>query len=711
MTVRCTLAGIPLSLRAGDQHEFPLRAGVNPTQVIFQMTSSRANAILDAAKSSFPARSRPTYSHAGEAPPIGPLTFAISSGGRTAEVKGLYVVAVMPGDSPNTLGLMVADRRWLWRRVFIERSYNVPIKSGEWRIVSGKMVPLQIAKMSPDRVYRKNSLKNLERPWKAFEVCEDILDALCGAGNYDVSSFDLNTVVQGVHIRDQGTSAAHRVRSLLPGLDFVPLPDGRIKALNTIDRSEIAVAQAVDKRGHWGPWWKDVDYRWARPARVHAHFEREIEMRFDYNAGSSPTYTPGREEPRLEMIIVNPVPELELTSGRTVAYGSLVEFELWLASIAALKDWPMVKKGAKGTEPLGALTDERIRRWYLSGMSHLFHSYALSENAGTIDIKWAKRIGRIQQDWRRTFQISPKWREKIRQIRPTRVALLDEENAVRAKAMAYFDHTIKPSFRSIAVGTASKIGWEIDGYAADLSDMGPSPAEVTILDQDSKVIRVTPRVDVFGVGVAIAPGHVSGEIPVASAGDILAAWGQVSLDSDWALAVIMSIIPDAPNDEGRLHRETVGGPAVAEIAYPTLTKGLATGSDGPTWSVFAGETTARFGWIDSRAEEIKNSVWTGGQISRDLMVNPKEVNGAALAHAARIYALLSNRGQGQLTISLDGSITPTGNLKEVTHGVRFDGRKAVAYTRLVMPPPSVRPSVWSVMPESARRILMRMVQE
>ena len=115
------------------------RVGAEPSSRIFQMTPGQVQEVLRRARDQYDTRSRPTYERGDEAA-SGPVTFRVKQGNVNLQIHGLFVAAPRPGASPTHDAVEVLDRRWLWRRIFIEASYNVPLSSGERQIEGDRYV-------------------------------------------------------------------------------------------------------------------------------------------------------------------------------------------------------------------------------------------------------------------------------------------------------------------------------------------------------------------------------------------------------------------------------------------------------------------------------------------------------------------------------------------------------------------------------------------
>lgn len=700
------LGGVPLSIDVGQDHGWTITSGVKPFMAIFDVSTGRAVAIKERGKTQLADAHGPQGGTRtrDQAARVGPLSFEIRVPNKTPlEIKGLYVLSDQPGTNRNKRGVLIADRRWLWPKIRVERSYNMRRRTGEFRLLQGDVTPIQVAAKAPDYAYRRATM-NGEKPWTAREVLEDVLLELCGEGGWVIDGdLPIQDTIEGLYLRGDGDAMLERVLGFLPGTSVYPHPDGKIHVYNTLKNGEINAAMSAGTP-RWGTGnWLVVDRSLIRPKRVHVYFGRELEVRFDYlESGVQGTRTRGREPRSLENVLPCPDPLLTLADGRTVAMGTWITVEEGLAAWAALADFPAEK---------GPLDQARIRRFYMTGLAFLHHLFAMQVGTHEINQTWARRINAIQEHWRRTFRVLSPWRDKIRSFRGYRVAIVDQENGTRARSDAYFDHVVKLGARGLTKNEqGDDCGWNTTSWAEDLADAKVAPADVEVLDEENGVIRITPRLDLGGLAVAIAPGTVN-EIPKASAGEITTLWGKVHLDEDWKLALVVTVVQDVPNDLGRLHLETVTASQAIALLPGVAPPPPGTGPDVET-GVDEGIDTARFAWVDAESAAIEEAIFTGVAPPVGLMINPETVRELAVAQAARVYSLLLDRGEGSFAVSLKPDVVPVGALQQVTHRVsRPSEREVITTTALVMPPIVVPPSVTSLLSESVRRTVQRLVQQ
>lgn len=701
---RVTLGGVELSLREEDEHGWTEQAGTKPAMRTFVLSRHRAEAIFARGGeqlSSGDARTRTRTSP----PPVGPLEFIIESENRpTLRVAGLYVIATQPGDDDNTLGVLVADRRWLLQRELVDRVYNARRPSGERRLIGADLVPIEVATTVADFTYRRTSLKEDGTPWTARDVLDDVLLECLGPGGWvydDEPPF--SEPVETFSPPKRGDEAVAAALALLPGMDIYPGADGRIHVYNTLSGADLAAAPAAGRIVAGSGMYQLVDRRLARPAEVAVYTDREQELRVDVFERESVTIVRGREPAIAENVVKIPDSSLTLTDGRVVHQGT------WITIEQALDAWA-ADTANPTNNPNGPLTFDMLLACYPAGFTYLQNLYAMDVPMASGNPIWGARIKALEEHFRRTFRLLPAWTDKIRSLRAYRVAVLDAENGTPAPSPAFFDYVVKPSTRGLAMRGQdnSKAGLIHEDWAELLADAKPGPADVDVIDPVNGIFRISPRTDLTGFGERILLGTLDGDAPIFTAGDVRSAthlWSQVGMSSEFRLSTVLTVVPDAPNNEGRLHREIVS-PAEAQDAL-----GIELGEcGGPPWHTFASDTTARFAWLDGKKDALLEAVYTGAEPPAEALTNPEQVRDVAVAQAARVYALLADRVEGQWAVSLNPEVTVAGSIRSVTHSVKRLGLTYLLLTRLSAPPILSAPSTLALLPDATRRALRRLVQ-
>ena len=680
------IAGVDLCLRGGDTCLWALTAGVGPFQREVVLGRATAEKILERA-----------------GPRGGPVDVEIVWANDSVKVSGVWVLRNGPGDDPrNTLSLLLSDGRVWWPRRPVVREYNVRRRSGDMRLLDGEVTPLQVRRRVADVDYVRATLRDQKTLWTAAQALVDVMSVV-EPGGFVPGPVLLQDVVLDTRIRLPGPEALSVVLGLLPGTLPAPTLGGRFTSVNELDGSEVAAATALGDptSGSWG-----VPNTSAMiPKRGKVYFDREWEIRVDAEESGSlvtrPAVRPGREEPLAENVA-------RVTDPTLTVNGESVQAGTWIPLLTRLLPALQAKNDAPPAAN-GALDAARLRRHHLAGMSGLLRLFMAGNPPGAVDQLWARRLSEIQGSYRRVFRILPQWMDKVASVRATRVAVADPETGTRARADAFFDHTVKPSNLGLAAeaGGRHDLHWSVTSWAANLRDAKVAPAEVEILDEQLGVFRVDPVPDEFGFGAVVAPGTLVDPVRAdpSSGAKTKLLWNQTSLADPWQLSVVLSMTQASPADRSRMHAEEVS----LEQALALLPGAMAPRANGPDYDLLCGDVTVKSAWRDEDRAQILEAFWTGKAQPLGLVVNLETVKAAAVAQLARAVAPLLPRGRGEFRVGLRGGVAPTGNLKVVTYGISVGqgGAGAVAWVQATMPGTTSSPSLMSLLPERVRRSLAR----
>jgi hypothetical protein len=325
------------------------------------------------------------------------------------------------------------------------------------------------------------------------------------------------------------------------------------------------------------------------------------------------------------------------------------------------------------------------------------------------DLIWRQRIAAIRKSWRIMFRIRRQWKDRIRSVRAYRAAVIDVETGTRAPSEAYMPYIMRPTYRTLSKvkqGEKTDAVFQVDGYADRLDAGQVAPASVRVVDEDNGILTVKLFTDAWGESDFLLPGSTS-TVTTQSGGDLRALFHDITLDSGFKMAVVLSCIQASPNDETRLHHETVT-PAQAQTF---LGGDVEIGEcNGPEWTIQikASLDVARYKWDEDLKGAIHACFFDGkDELAPDaLMVNRKYIRDLAYAAAARIYARLLDRVEGSMATGINHNVEPLGSIQTVTHSIGPDG----AGSTMLSSPPELRgPELFAFLPQSTRRAIQRMV--
>lgn len=689
------IAGVPISPRTLPQWE--LSVGVEPFQKIFNVERKRGLSIFN--------------KFGGE-----PTTIQIGE-----EVySNVYVTSTTAGSDRHHIGLIVQDSRWLWPATIIQRGYNVRQRTGEVqrKPAADNKDLIENVRLINDVKYFEWSL-NGEIPWTLAEAFRDVFNAM---GIFQFIADDLSK--RSIPLEDfeepEALTADQMLARLLqyaPGFAITLLPDGTPLVFDRTDNSEVAVVDSLPPPIQGTGWIELANRKFERPMKVEVYLTIEQEVRFDYTEPSNNTTVApqvrGREEPTLENILPIPTKSLTFPDGVELFEGSWITFAKLFTAIDIDTNDPGGR--VKLSSYLDEFNNDAIRRAYLTPVQ-LENRFIKDPNNEEPIRFWADIIHGALENWRRTFRITKPWRDRIRSYRANRVGIVSEETRSRAPARAYTSYSVQPTkrmYHQANVGPRYKQGWTFDGYREDLSDPEaiPAPSIIKVPDQDNGILKVVLKTGPYGEEEKVIPG-IPEQLPeIYGAGhfrDVILTNDEVSLEEGWQMAVVLTVVKAAPNNSGNLHKvevtpqeaESFLGSQIGECRGPVLQVKV----------VASPTTTARFIWDDARADEIKESFFTGAPMPEELLNNREHVEHIAKATAASVYSALLDRHEGGYDFSQRSSVkglVPTGSIGKISQRTT---PKSTVRTRVELPRIFEQQDFLAYLPAETKRAVMGVVQ-
>lgn len=676
--------------------------------------------------------------------------------GTTARIKEVYILHQLPSDSPHRVSFLVADKRWLWAYKLIVRDYNIPRKTGD-RTAAKEMVPVETQTILDKYDFLPYSLNGATK-WTAKAAVEDVLkqldDSDDGGAPFQIESFPIEDgegqfSLQGVRVRDSGAVALSRLLSYVPGAEVYVNVDGRVTLFDGADLGEAERHFSSLPPSTWaGDWAGIIDRKAIRPSKVIVHYQREVEVVWDYQddySEGSQLLNPDRNAPFLENVIptTDPVTEVLVydpekgSSDETasVPSGTWVEFKKLLASMEL-------------DRPAGApWTFATLQRYWVSGDLDGVMGGLDLDNFTQINV--SLRIQSIKQHFRQMFRVNRRYMERVRDILAIRVALLDPVLGARAKAAVWGQACIIPSEKGKRIyprldPDSLGVFRNVDMLArftagARLIDTEPGPAEVNIRDTDLGIFGIEWKLDPYGKTAGYVPSQLVGELtgqpvvptrnlarqddlPMGHGIRVEGGTNAVFLDPSVQMKVMMTIIPAAPNNARQFHRVEVEASDVADIFRTDF---RIQGGDGPPLEVFVSpnEMTARFGWQDDALAEgtVQNLLGLNSDDDPDAGIEGTDLPGFVLANeerhlteharsvAAEVLAPFSDSIQGAVTTRLpENGLTLKGNMASAT--LRVEGAPSAKVDTVHVFPGQQKPLPrFAVLPDSVRAIVLGVV--
>jgi hypothetical protein len=662
---------------------------------------------------------------------VGKRTSLVVAGEKDGFTASCYILGVTQGAHPAVLMFTIADKRWLWPRTHILRRYNCRRKTGDRRLLT-EGVSERIAITVDDYYYEVATLYKHASLWTIKDALTEILKAI-EDGEPDTSGVKFREIpFENVELDDPGDAAIDHVRALSTGINVYVTLDGTTKLLDETDLD--SATKELKKFGDpvVGKGIAATTVRaGVRPAYVDVLFSVEQELKFlnvEEGGGYYAVPAASKKERYIENVIQ--VPDLGLyVGGRWVTKGTWITvdeaFTAWNAARKFTSPNPMIQTG------LFPWSHATIQKLWFSNLEEIFTNIGLVSTQSNDE---ADRLAAIRQCYRTCYRISPYWMNRIKNLIPSRVAIVDTENGVRAPGMIFADYAVSPGMRAV-FGNADNAGWwrnVTDAFSETLSDCKYCPAVLTVEDEQLGIVRFNFATGTQHMWNSVLPcalddpptaDYRKGKTaPIFTGG---AVYGTTSASTALATGhrcgFVLTATPSAPNNNDQLHRVRIFASDVGSMGIE------ATPATGPGMEVRVGigataASVARFAWSDNYAKSIDamfgvSDPGTGGRpkyagtaalAEAGLLVGADETNQIAKSIAAAVYSSLTDRVVGTQSMRLGkATLKPTGNLVEVVFSV--DGQGAMN-TSGNFNPTAGRVDVTSLLSSDVRRKLLRLAQ-
>ena len=703
--------GLPLLRSKAAQ--WTLRYGPQPNIEMFDMTPDDAVKLHDA---------------------FGPLTLTMTTpDGAPVTVTNLWCLNILPGPNPYISTVVIADRRCWWSYKWVgPKRYNHRREIGSKRLFASDQA-IRPDSLAPDIAYWPETLIAKKRVWNAAAMMQDVLEevALCETGlksgqmrflfdeRLDPSK---RLPIEDETIDGAGDLAVAQALAFMPEADIYIDYEGVLIVTSKATGDEAKVVAALMPEMRETTHTDLVLNRNIRPREVHVLFSIEAEVRFDFveQASASSTTTELQELRRVENVL--PIPDYTLAvSGKTLVQGT------WITMDQAFVAWGNMP--IEGTAK--ALDHVFCQRAFVPGMD-LWEALGIFGRRD-YNADWIKRISYVEEHYRTTFRINPKWTSKWLSFRANRVSTVNPLTGTRAPSPVYGDYCIIPSQKVRWRDSKAKhpLDWAINRSAYPSSgnldsSAETSPAVLSILDHDQGIIHVDYVLDPMRRREMVLPSQVVIEsMPTSDLTQTTRsiAWNAVvnavnppRLSPSLKVAVVVSAVPGVGKNQ--LYRITVK-PADVSPLVPQFVRSQMNDARGPAMEVRIGPQMerARVVWDDSRATDTEKlfGVTDGVPNLSGMVLNEGESTGTtgaslnriAKARAAAVYSSLADRYEMEMTGYMNGNVYPAGYGGELTHRIDPQG---VATTSLAMPRQVQPLDLRAFLDSSTRQAMDKLVQ-
>jgi len=730
-----------------------LRSGTSPVIGSFEMIPEDADAL---------------FQNGGRKSPV--TLKIIPPQGNPVTVSNLWILNIAPGPNPFIVSVTVADRRWFWSYAHTLRRLNMRRRVGNKLAIASDQAPVQLNQSIPNFDYWPWSL-NSGAVWQAVDVIRNVMTSqvdgiLAKERQYwgvmadltidnRITSGGSSTPIEDLQLDDSGDGALARIMKYLPEAEVTVDYDGTVIVFSRSGGDEADLYNAILPEIPGGGHAALVSNAALRPSKINVKFTPEVEVRFDAleNATASATGsanhdvdttvgpTGGSIKVSYKRQLDNVLPSVDYqlnVNGNTIPMGVYIlmddAFNSWgnlpIAGQATKLDHPLIQKAFVPYMDL----------W--SKLNKIGQQPGPNGNADP----WVERIAAVQNNYRITYRIPSAWRNQMFSMRAYRVATIDPQSGMRGPSLVYGDYCLvysqRQQARNAQAGNVFDWAQNRSGYPASGildSTAAPSPAYVTVIDEDQGVIHFNYRIDINRLIEMILPSKLKVDGNAMPTTDVTnrdraitfdtlnKAGGYASLSPSFQAAVVLTCVPASPNNINQLYSVSVTPGDVQGLIPQGAQSGLLN-AQGPEMDIHCGLDTARIMWLDSRSSDIEALFGiAGGAASstpltpnlKGLVINGEDgslTTGASLvnlarAEAAKVYASLVDHYEGTVTGGMNGNVHLNGMTTDITHRLDPNG---MTTTQLTLPSTFERFSkqidVFRWLSSTSRAVILKLVQ-
>lgn len=690
-----TLGGVVLL--ANSPISWSLTRGTEPVQKVFLMGASDAEELF-------------IQKSVGGGNPVVQLKIDSSDG--QIIVNNLHVLYAKPTNHEDIVAVKVSDVRYLLRRVFVDKKYNIVRKDvGQTPgRVDGVGLGFQQG-FTPELKYLPHTI-NKDKPYSAIEILADILKLLPPSSesknsipNFDIQWKEDKLRINNIIIKNTLDEAIERALHKIPGAEITLDLNGDYIIYDStalLENPEISKVKNIIRGMELS---RVVNLSGTRPKVINNQFVPEVELRLDGTEGI--TNTSGQ----IDLVNVAPCPDAELIllSGEKVLRGTYVPLEdlmaAWNRDAATL---PQLRQKTPFT------FDNIQKMWFRpSVLNSLINADGNNPNPII-----AMRLATILSNYRTTWQMQKELRDRLESWKPYRLGFTSLQGSL-ADSPVFVDWHWMYNFHARTT-TKQDLGVSFKGYSKSLKGVtSASPFKIQVIDQTLGVLSIIPRADLrlftdtISVGGLLnaRPGVVNTQsAPVADIkqeklGGLGIIKDNYALEPTFAFSTIISAIPNVPNDDRRAYTLPISPKDVSDI---NSLKNIGE-CGGPKWVnriAYNPRTSAWFAWDETRTDRVSalfsDRDITGYTVDWGKPINEDYLKELAKSSSAVIYEQLLDRKIGAVIGELNADIKMAGTIDFITHTLATNGMIA---TIINLPESIKRTDLRRYLPEYARQLL------
>ena len=574
------------------------------------------------------------------------------------------------------IGLVLVDRRYVWQRIEYAAFFNVRRRTGEATISQDTTTPLAVRETTPILRYYPQTLNGLE-PYTLRQCVEKVLkDAkqepfIIPDDFPDAEAFG----AKGFAVQDTLARVITGLLKFAPGWSLTCDDDGTIRFYQKVDLKGEKEAEKKMRPKVFAQGFPRVsDLSLERPSKIKVLFLVESEVRFDYDElddkqssvstfsqDIAPLETP--VDATLNAVIRAPVPDLTFNDSTPMARDSLVSFYLFLDAINSFTGeafYPPSPNSFGQPWDYEAITKGYMRPWEVK-------SRYVNFGGSFPDRNWGRITRTCLRDFRTHYRLNKDWADRVRDVKATRVQLIDSISQNFRKSPVFANYISKPALRMSSVyekGDLDDLAWVVDdavkvdpktSQLAPIKDCKRAPADIVGIDSQSKSFRLLFRRSPRGRDEDVLPCAIAKDLipKVINATNLRIRLepGQFIVQ-DYIMSTVLTCMPQPmTGSTSHLHEVDVSPEDAAKVLGIDAEE--LGECNGPEWAILVPAsplTTARFFWTDEKRDELIAPYFKkDAKFPETNLQNKEDVDALAKTTAASIYFSMLDRLEGRVT--------------------------------------------------------------
>jgi hypothetical protein len=635
------------------------------------------------------------------------------------EYQKLWLILRPPGDYNHDV-VILTDDRWAWGKKLVTKAYNLARKSTDRlafsRTTAGGTETLveAVRYFSPPTIIQEQNGKPA-RPYKALDIVLDVLTRVLG---YDAERINVERAAGSFYVPMNqdlvGVPADVAIRRFLDlsDNDLYLENDGNIVIYANRRPITQPVLDGLFPNGFPGLKQGNlfvVDRTASRPTEIDASFEREIELLCSYTESATP---PSRQtaagaaagvQARADILAQHTVVEnvtVTVVNNQLpgLPRGSIVPIQDAITGFG-VRFGTQTITFAEFVSKYGGFSREALLTLLLAGKDDAAGARAL------LDHEALTAFGQIMRDFRSLFRLRPALLDRIRDLKPVLVDIVNPETGTRQKSEVFSIVSWFLNYQPRRTNGKERIRGEVlDSFTDPATGAArdkyiPIDAELSV-DAGEGLVRVNflPNLNEPGVVNNILRGRALNDQAYRDAfgnNETVTDAGQViGVQPDWKCAFVLSAIHREPNDGKRL--------AWIRSKRPEdIPEGR-----GPRVEIHVGDDTARFALNPANAL-VNKYISPNRTLPADGWVNKSICRALAQQECVRRWYLHADQAQGGVAVcwAQDSlKVRPVGTIGDVRHTIGKGGRSMVSLAATNLNEPQ---DVRNLLPEDVLRVVYR----